>query len=706
MVVDRLQFYLDNCSLISERQAGFRRDFNTTEQIVRLTQHIKDGFQAKQSTIAAFVDFKSAFDRVWRKMLLKKLLHMKISGHLFKWISDFLSQRFININFGSSRSGFGQTRQGLPQGSVLSPVLFNIMINDLTNFIEKAVPGVKSLLYADDLVLWSTSSDISSLEISLNKALEVLEKWTFENEFEVNSEKTTFELFTLSTKKHDIKLVYKDKSLHRTDCATYLGINLDTKLTWTKHINKVVDKVTSRFNLLKRIAGVKWGASQSVLVSTFNSYIRPVFDYGAELFITASDSALTKLDIAQNRALRLITGAANSTPIAAMQLQTEIYSLTDRRIYSALSLGERLLRKEFFWHSYVPSRIRLKTQNPFLFEFHQLTREFDLSYLRQPIFKPPLFPGILKFASANLDLVQPVRKQISIQAELKASALATIHERYPIQNWLHVYTDGSATTSSGKAGAGAYSKFFSLKEPLSTWSDNFDGEIYAIFMALRAVTEIPHQNIVLFVDSQAAIQVITDYSPFPSETEFKCKKLIDSFLSTGSEVVLQWIPSHCGIHGNEQADLLAKEASALHPPCLPIPLRNAKRLLKSKIRQRRISSFQEMADGKTWACLLDSRTRIQLSLLPRVEGVTSFRLITGHDYLQAHLFRIGLAVSPLCLLCGSEPMTGEHLFSCPYLIHVRDSEVLKDLSRTGTVSHLYWTARRLMSERTFLAGVI
>ncbi|GFV88552.1 probable RNA-directed DNA polymerase from transposon BS [Trichonephila clavipes] len=164
MIVDRLQYYLDSCGHISEKQAGFRRSYNTTEQIVRLTQHITDCFQKKQSTLVVFVDFKLAFNR----------------------ISDFLSQRFLNIKYGNSRSGYGQTRQGLPQGSVLSPVLFNIMSNDLLSFIDNAVPAINSLLYADDLVLCSTGSDIPKLESTLNSALVTLSNWSLENDFKSN----------------------------------------------------------------------------------------------------------------------------------------------------------------------------------------------------------------------------------------------------------------------------------------------------------------------------------------------------------------------------------------------------------------------------------------------------------------------------------------------------------------------------------------
>ncbi|GFU69932.1 hypothetical protein TNCV_3348571 [Trichonephila clavipes] len=96
-----------------------------------------------------------------------------------------------------------------------------------------------------------------------------------------------------------------------------------------------------------------------------------------------------------------------------------------------------------------------------------------------------------------------------------------------------------------------------------------------------------------------------------------------------------------------------------------MPLRNAKRLFREKLRQKRISTLTDLAVGKSWPCLLDGQRRAQLSAaLSREEGGGCFRVITGHDYLQAHLFKIGLTDSPLCPLCKSVPMTGEHLSDC------------------------------------------
>ncbi|GFW59345.1 uncharacterized protein LOC103524116 [Trichonephila clavipes] len=134
------------------------------------------------------------------------------------------------------------------------------MINDLLSFIDNAVPEINSVLYANDLVLWSTGSDIPKLESTLNSALDQL-------------------------------------------CYSYLRISLDSRLTWTKHIAKVVENATSRLSLLKRTDGVKWASFQSVLTSTFTSYIRLVINYGSELLVIASDSALSKLEIVQNKAL-------------------------------------------------------------------------------------------------------------------------------------------------------------------------------------------------------------------------------------------------------------------------------------------------------------------------------------------------------------------------------------------------------------------
>ncbi|GFT49965.1 uncharacterized protein LOC103524116 [Trichonephila clavipes] len=188
-----------------------------------------------------------------------------------------------------------------------------------------------ALLYADDLVLWSTGSYIPKLESTLNSALVTLSNWSLENE------------------ERDLR----------------------------------------------------WGSSQSDLISTFTSYIRPVIDYGSELLVTASDGALSKFNIVQNKCLRFITGTATSTPISSIQMQIEISSSSEIRQYSALSLGERLMsiRSISGLNSYLPKQdLKLNILNCLS------SRRVELFLVFPIIDFPSLDLPRVIYASANLHL--------------------------------------------------------------------------------------------------------------------------------------------------------------------------------------------------------------------------------------------------------------------------------------------------------------
>ena len=156
------------------------------------------------------------------------------------------------------------------------------MIDDVVDWIQD-IPGIQTLLYADDLIIWATSSNVKALEDCMNVALERLSRWAGVNELVVNPEKTEFQLFTMSTKTHIVNLKYEDIDLRRTSEATYLGIKLDTRLTWSKHTEAMAERGIKRSNLLKRLAGTKWGANQDVLTLGYKSYVRPAMEYGIEL---------------------------------------------------------------------------------------------------------------------------------------------------------------------------------------------------------------------------------------------------------------------------------------------------------------------------------------------------------------------------------------------------------------------------------------
>ncbi|GBO26071.1 hypothetical protein AVEN_272902-1 [Araneus ventricosus] len=204
------------------------------------------------------------------------------------------------------------------------------MLNYLFENLRK-IHGVQCLAFVDDIVVFSTHQNIDIARANIDQTMIYLEKWCDENQMTVNTDKTVYQLFTLSTKQHLTTVKYKNHDLCRQDCFRYLGITLDNKLSWRRHADENAKKGASRLSLLKRLSGVMWGSSPETLATTYKTYVRPVLDYGGGLLATASDCCGNKVDRVQNKALRLINSAACSTPITALEIQTGIEPMKVRR---------------------------------------------------------------------------------------------------------------------------------------------------------------------------------------------------------------------------------------------------------------------------------------------------------------------------------------------------------------------------------------
>ena len=370
MISTRLNWFLETHNLLSPSQAGFRRNHSTNEQVILLSQDIKEAFNNKEDTLAVFVDLKSAYDNVWRCNLIRKLQQMGITGNMLRWISEFVGQRYCATSYGTATSRYKQTHLGLPQGAVLSTTLFNIYINDLPQQAEKV--GVKTALFADDLIIWSSqkTNKTEKLKTKIQTALEELESWCKNNLMNVNTTKTNFQLFSLRKTPVEIILHYGDTILQRTENAKYLGVYFDKKLTWKDHIEYLTKKATNRFKLLKRLAGTKWGSSRKTLNTTYNIYIKPVLKYCGEILISSSNTNKELLEHTQNQALHLITGAVKTTPIAALQAITSNKPIMLELETQALLTYEKLIRLQNSdkWNKYQNSKHTLKTQNGFIQE--------------------------------------------------------------------------------------------------------------------------------------------------------------------------------------------------------------------------------------------------------------------------------------------------------------------------------------------------
>nr|KAG5698628.1 hypothetical protein BaRGS_003142 [Batillaria attramentaria] len=242
LINSRLTWYLEKKEIISDRQAGFRHHRSTEDQVTYVAQKLEDALQDKKHTLAVWIDLEKAYDKVWKDGLKLKLRQHGISGHMYNWISQFLTNRTARVRNQRHQSRKKILKQGVPQGGVLSPTLFIIFMNDI---LDDSKAWIQGAIYADDLVIWCSEECVTTATVRIQEALKKLERWTKKWLVKINAKKTTYTIFSLTTKETKANLQISGHTLQQDKAPTYLGITFDPRLTW-KH---QIDKVTKRAKL-------------------------------------------------------------------------------------------------------------------------------------------------------------------------------------------------------------------------------------------------------------------------------------------------------------------------------------------------------------------------------------------------------------------------------------------------------------------------
>jgi hypothetical protein len=246
------------------------------------------------------------------------------------------------------------------------------------------------LLYADDFVFWTEAGKRrveEKTEQILNKALATLEEWCDRNNTKINTSKTALQSFSLAHKTIHPMLNYKGAAISKSNEFKYLGVTFDNKLNWKIHVVKVASRVSKRINVLKRLAGSKWGCARSTLNLTYQKYILPVITYSCESLISAQTHTLQSLERAQNQALRPITGAVKSTAIDALLLASGNKPIQELIKEKAVLLHEKLLRfpGDQYWKTHGIKPRNLKTQNGFIQKVTEIMTRLEIKCNPQPL---------------------------------------------------------------------------------------------------------------------------------------------------------------------------------------------------------------------------------------------------------------------------------------------------------------------------------
>ena len=318
--------------LLPKQQAGFRHRKSTVDQVVLQTQNIEDFFETKKKAGAVFIDLTAAYDTVWHRGLTCKLLRLLPDKHMVRMIMELVRNRsFTFTTSDSKQSRLRRLKNGVPQGSVLAPLLFNIYTYNHPSMISR------KFVYADDLALPHFSGNWKDLEETLSQDMSTLSAYLQTWRLKLSHTKTVTAAFHLNNREAKRELKVYNNDLLFCPTPTYLGVKLDRSLTFRHHLVLLRKKLSSRVTLLRRLVGSGLGAGAKTLRIATLSLVYSIAEYCAPVWCRSAHTCL--IDSVLNDALRIVTGCLRPTPTDHLPILSGIQLAELRRMGATLSLA-------------------------------------------------------------------------------------------------------------------------------------------------------------------------------------------------------------------------------------------------------------------------------------------------------------------------------------------------------------------------------
>ena len=311
--------------IINNFQSGFQSGRSTVTQLLELYHQFCKAVDDKKEIRVVFLDIRKAFDKVWHNGILHKLSLCGIRGNLLKWFKSYLTNRMQRVTLRGQYSSWGKIGAGVPQGSVLGPLLFILYINDITSVVRHS----NIRLFADDTCLFIEVDDRVETVSKLEGDLLNIEQWADKWLVSFAPEKT--KSLTVSNKRDSNQnpvIHFKNHIIEEVQSHTYLGLLFTSKLSWNMHINNVEQKARKRLNMLTPL---KYKLDRKSIEIMFQSFVASSMYYGIEIWGGSFDSHLLKLEQVIVDGMRLVTGATARSNIALLFTDTAWDSFATRR---------------------------------------------------------------------------------------------------------------------------------------------------------------------------------------------------------------------------------------------------------------------------------------------------------------------------------------------------------------------------------------
>lgn len=413
LVKDRLVAFLDSNKLFSIRQFGFRNNSSTIDAIINHLNSLLEAIENGNTTFSIYCDMSKAFDLVNHDKLLEILEAYGVRGIVLKWFQSYLSNRSqyvelkhsdINGCIQSVKSATAKVLTGVPQGSVLGPVLFILYINHLPKNVE-FVDNIHSTLFADDFSIHVNGKIFNQVVTNVNLVLEKVAHCLSDLSLVVNASKTFYMSFNFGPKLNDVPaLIYNDAIIKRANSHSFLGVIIDDNLSWNIHVDKLVNNLCSACYIIKTI---KKYITLEAALQAYHCYFKSIMTYGILLWGNSSQQNHDRVFKLQKRAIRYLCNVNQRHSCRKLFRQLNVLTLTGHLIYE-LALYIRKNLDLFIINSNVHNHdTRIKDQ-------------LHIEYTRLTIYKKcPKKIGILVYNRLPRDILQ-ARSLLNFKNSLKS----------------------------------------------------------------------------------------------------------------------------------------------------------------------------------------------------------------------------------------------------------------------------------------------
>lgn len=273
MASKRLSWWLEDRRALPTCMTGFRTGLSAQDSVLDLISHIEHQSAFGLSTLAIFLDVSKAYDSVLQSSILNSLQVIGVQGYLLRFIHSFLSDRKFRVRLGSTMSSERAVSRGVPQGSVLSPTLFNVVMAGLPAKVQKHCRHVHMSIYADDICLWLTGYQHKRLALLARQAVLSVKSYLQGVGLTLSVEKSGFVLFPGRGRRYARLSIDLDQScLRQVNHIRFLGVTIDSRLQWRRAVDSIVASLSSRLNVLRRVASEQWGNHPASMIRLHDAW--------------------------------------------------------------------------------------------------------------------------------------------------------------------------------------------------------------------------------------------------------------------------------------------------------------------------------------------------------------------------------------------------------------------------------------------------